>query len=153
IRVRGCLGMGRGSWAFVLVQLGRGSITRLGRSVQGAVTPPFVSFGAPRRPAASFGRPSRGAGVRVVRVVSEGPVRATLRTGSLQGAPPPARKRGLRLWSAGGSARAVAHPAEAGRLDAALGEEGADGSPQGVDGLLGRVLGIRRHVEDLALAL
>src|SRR5262249_39332189 len=32
-------------------------------------------------------------------------------------------------------------------------EDGADGPPQGVDGLLGRVLGIGRHVEDLAAAL
>src|SRR5690242_14295881 len=82
------------------------------------------------------------------------PVGPGLRTGSLQGAPTPARKRGLRLWSADGSARAVSLQAtELVGLDAAVGEEGADGPPQGVDSLLGRVLGIGRHVEDLAVPL
>ncbi len=35
-------------------------------------------------------------------------------------------------------------------LDAPLGEGGADGAAQGVDGLLGGVLGIGGRVEDLA---
>ena len=38
-------------------------------------------------------------------------------------------------------------------LDPALGEDGADGPAERVDGLLGGVLGVRRDVEDLALPL
>src|SRR5262245_17301212 len=110
--------MGRASWPFVLVHLERGRITPYGRVVQSAVTAPLPPNRRPPAPHGRF-RPAIGAGRSMV---------------ACNGSRAAARKSGLRLWSRGGSARAVApHAAEVGRLDPALGEDGADGAAQRVE--------------------